>query len=356
MYIIRQRCRSAMGSLVHKLISGMDIAAKLLRSRAFALTLLVFISVLFYGRYITELNVFVFHDNGVRIVHETYTTDVMEALEEAGIFISKTDYVTAPQYPIRGSVAQVVIERSHWVNVFYDGRTFAVPTLGSTVEKILADTGFEPQENDIIQPPLSTPTFADMEIRVLRSETRFETVTEPMEIFDEYRPNYSMNYQTEVVVEEGTPGSRALTYEVTVVDGQEIDRALVETVETAGTPRVIEQGMKRTVTMRDGTVLQYTRLLECTATAYTTENKTRKINALGNIARVGTIAVDRTIIPLKSWVYVCGPKGPSQWEYGKALCEDVGGFTGNHVDLFMDTYDECIQFGRRKCLVYVLAN
>ena len=38
-----------------------------------------------------------------------------------------------------------------------------------------------------------------------------------------------------------------------------------------------------------------------------------------------------------------------------AVAADTGGaIKGNKVDLFFNTYNECIQFGRRTCTVYVL--
>ena len=41
--------------------------------------------------------------------------------------------------------------------------------------------------------------------------------------------------------------------------------------------------------------------------------------------------------------------------YGVATAEDCGGsIKGNRVDLFFDTYSECINFGVRSCTVYIL--
>jgi 3D (Asp-Asp-Asp) domain-containing protein len=39
--------------------------------------------------------------------------------------------------------------------------------------------------------------------------------------------------------------------------------------------------------------------------------------------------------------------------YGSAVAEDTG-IRGNKLDLYHDTYNECIQFGRRGCTVYIL--
>ena len=62
---------------------------------------------------------------------------------------------------------------------------------------------------------------------------------------------------------------------------------------------------------------------------------------------VGTIAVDPDVIPLGTRVYVSG--------YGFAVAEDTGGAINNYIiDLYMDTYEECIQWGRRQTTIYIL--
>ena len=41
------------------------------------------------------------------------------------------------------------------------------------------------------------------------------------------------------------------------------------------------------------------------------------------------------------------------YTYGMAHAEDTG-VRGAKIDLFMDTYDKCIQFGRRNSVAYFL--
>lgn len=40
--------------------------------------------------------------------------------------------------------------------------------------------------------------------------------------------------------------------------------------------------------------------------------------------------------------------------YGDFYVHDTGGMSKNVVDIFMDSYDECVQFGRRSASVYIL--
>ena len=101
----------------------------------------------------------------------------------------------------------------------------------------------------------------------------------------------------------------------------------------------------------DGETYNYSRVINMRATAYTTENKSWKWTASGTTARVGAVAVDRDVIPLGTKLYIVAADG--SWCYGIATAEDTG-VKGNKVDIFLNTYNECIYFGVRDAVVYVL--
>ena len=107
------------------------------------------------------------------------------------------------------------------------------------------------------------------------------------------------------------------------------------------------------LTTASGQTLRYARALTVKATAYTTERQSWKKTATGTIARVGAIAVDPKVIPYGTRMYIVSSDGTIT--YGVATAEDCGGsIKGNRVDLFFDTYSECINFGVRSCTVYIL--
>ena len=61
----------------------------------------------------------------------------------------------------------------------------------------------------------------------------------------------------------------------------------------------------------------------------------------------GVVAVDPRVIPLRTRLYI--------ENYGYAIAGDVGSaIKGNRIDLGFTTVDECMRFGRRKVIVYVL--
>lgn len=79
------------------------------------------------------------------------------------------------------------------------------------------------------------------------------------------------------------------------------------------------------------------------ATAYTGGGTT----ASGLAAKVGRVAVDPKVIPLGSELYISG--------YGYCTAADTGGaIKGNIVDLYFNTYSECVNFGRRNVTVYFI--
>jgi len=63
---------------------------------------------------------------------------------------------------------------------------------------------------------------------------------------------------------------------------------------------------------------------------------------------LSTIAVDPSVIPLGSKVYVDG--------YGYAIAADTGGaIKGNRIDLYLNSSSECNSWGRRSVNLLVVA-
>lgn len=65
------------------------------------------------------------------------------------------------------------------------------------------------------------------------------------------------------------------------------------------------------------------------------------------------IAVDPSIIPLGSNVYIEGLNGA--WDYGYATAYDTGSAIKEYkIDLYMDTHSEALSWGRRQVNVYIV--
>ena len=69
--------------------------------------------------------------------------------------------------------------------------------------------------------------------------------------------------------------------------------------------------------------------------------------ATGTAAVRGVVAVDPSVIPLGTKLYIPG--------YGIATAEDTGGaINGNRIDLCYNSVNEAFNWGRRTVTVYIL--
>ena len=69
--------------------------------------------------------------------------------------------------------------------------------------------------------------------------------------------------------------------------------------------------------------------------------------AMGPKVRRGIIAVDPSVIPLGTRVYIP--------DYGEAVAEDTGGnIKGNRIDIAFDTYEGAVHFGRQSLQIYII--
>lgn len=93
----------------------------------------------------------------------------------------------------------------------------------------------------------------------------------------------------------------------------------------------------------------YKQVLHVEATAYSGGTITAMgLTPVRNPNGISTIAVDPSVIPLGSKVYIPG--------YGYAIASDTGGaIKGNRIDLFMNSEQACETWGRQPVTVYVVA-
>ena len=130
---------------------------------------------------------------------------------------------------------------------------------------------------------------------------------------------------------------------------QNISELKVEAVESdINTVEMVEEPVRENVVESSGGAMNYSAVMSMEATAYLpTDGSSAGITATGIKATYGVVAVDPRVIPLGTKVYIPG--------YGVALAADTGGaIKGYKIDLCMETYSDCMQFGRRNVTVYVL--
>lgn len=177
----------------------------------------------------------------------------------------------------------------------------------------------------------------------------------------------------EKVVQAGKIGISTDIYEVVWSNGHEISRQWVEQTESTAVTEIIRYGTSVTsvdpsdklvnvstgsdgsgvLTFASGATMKFSQARTMKCTAYTAGHDgvgTR--TATGTTVHRGTVAVDQRYIPLGTRMFIVTEKG--SYVYGMAKAEDTGMRGDNKLDLYMDTYAECINFGRRDCKVYIL--
>ncbi|MDI6812963.1 MAG: 3D domain-containing protein [Desulfitobacteriaceae bacterium] len=175
------------------------------------------------------------------------------------------------------------------------------------------------------------------------TEYRLQEVPIPVEV----RESSQVPPGMKKVVEEGSIGLKRQVIKVVTVQGDIQEQVVHEFELNAPKKRIMIQNSKPVAgEPLDLTRLNVARIFTVEATAYTyTGNRT----ATGVQPRKGLIAVDPSVIPLGSRVYVDG--------YGYATAADTGGaILGNKVDVFFPSLRECLDWGRRPVRLYLLAN
>ena len=278
----------------------------------------------------------------------------------------------------------LMLQEDTSVTIRHEGSALTVQSRRESVSSLLGRLHIVPSGLEMVGVKLSD---IGVELTVASDLTYYDYVTEKVSFHTQRVANPEMPEGEEKVVQEGADGVRSSVYEVVWSNGAELSRQFVEELDTTAVDRIVEYGTAKpkpspaekkdseaalaeqgetgggianitenadgsgTLTLKDGTVLNYSGVRTMSATAYTTGHDgvgTR--TASGTAVHVGTVAVDKSVIPLGTRMYIVAG---SKVVYGLAVAEDTG-VKGNKIDLYYDTYDECIQFGRRTCTVYIL--
>ena len=204
-----------------------------------------------------------------------------------------------------------------------------------------------------------------VQITVGSDFTYYEMVTEASEHAVLTSTSYRVPKGETKVVQQGVDGTHDVVYEVVYADGQFVSRQAVEekndtsVAEISYVGTLVDQAssgdtVKSVVTEKDGSgyllmksgdSVHFTGSMKVTCTAYTAGyGGVGTRTATGTTVHVGTVAVDKSVISLGTEMFIVGSSG---YTYGNAVAEDTG-VRGAAIDLYMNSYQECKQFGRQK--------
>ncbi len=260
-----------------------------------------------------------------------------------------------------------------------DGKTFTKSVSGKTVEHAVKAAGIVLGENDFTKPALDEKISEGQTIEVFRVELVERTADEEIEYGTDYEYTDTQFIDQRTLLKAGVNGSKTVVYEDCYVNGQLSESTpLSETILKEPVNQLVKKGTKeRPVAVQtypstlptsepisemanpeslilgqDGVPVSYTKVINAKATAYCIPGG---ITSTGKRAQTGYIAVDPKEIPYGTEMYIVSADG--RYVYGYCIAADTGSYIYDvdwTVDLFMNSEAQCVNWGRRDIIIYVL--
>ncbi len=202
-------------------------------------------------------------------------------------------------------------------------------TLGSmTVRELFAITGFTLLENDRMYVELDSVIESDTVIAVDSVEYRTVDKTEAIPYTTVTNEVQTVPRGSVEVARPGEEGQTTYTYTVEFVNGQEVNRTLInEAVTKEPVTEILEKGIGGELMGSDGITYSYSYYRVVPATYYNIEGLTWA----GTHASENTIATNFDYIPLGTRVYVRNDR----FDFGVRTVEDTGTMEGYEVDIWI---------------------
>lgn len=311
-------------------------------------------------------------------------------------------------------IVYLTLKETFDVSIQTSDETLTVRTAPCTVGELLEANGISVGSDDLVTPDMDDWLSDSTQITVTRVTYTTETETENIPFSVEVQYDTQLLKGQQEIAQYGENGEKSIEYRVEEHDGEEVSREVIKEEEVkAPVNCIVKQGIRiaqneqeeqaasaesqttasnqtlpssqpqtestgelstagrsqvwsvpagiqddtenKIITAGDGSSYEYTAVIDVTATAYHRIEDGGEITASGTVTKYGTIAVDPSVIPLGSRLYVVSDGGDQSWSYGPGLAEDTGGLIkGTKIDLFFMTGDEANDFGIRPAKVYIL--
>lgn len=287
----------------------------------------------------------------------TVHQDPYRVLSSAGVELEEYDAIS-----MDAASAVIDVDRAMAVEVQADGLSTLVHLTEGTVEDALSKAGVSVGAQDKISQTMTATVADGMLIAVDRIAYEEYTVTETITHGIKYRYSGVLKPGKTRTEKEGADGEKVITYRKTIVNGK------VATTEKVG-EKIVKQAVDTVVLKgseygtpiskapfdieldKNGQPVKYSKKFTGSCTAYATGTR----GASGMKLGIGTVAVDPRQIPYGTKLWITSADG--KFVYGYAVAADTGAFVhrGTTIaDLYMGSYKEACNFGRRTLNIYVI--
>lgn len=281
-------------------------------------------------------------DDGVRRRLSSAAVTVGDALWQAGVQIYAGDEISPSADTLLSAGMEIALTRSRPVTIQADGAELRTRTHRTSVRDVLDDAGVALVGMDYTRPALDQPLPEGGRVEVVRVREQLISEQEPLPFDVAYLAMPELELDSLQVVQPGAYGVLGRRLRIRLENGAEVDRRIdAEWVAKPAEPKIIGYGTSiivRSADTPDGPV-EYWRELRMYATSYSASRAGTPRSApwygrtrTGKVLTVGMVAVDPTVIPLGTQLYVPG--------YGFASAEDTGsGVKGLWIDLGYDDWN-----------------
>lgn len=301
------------------------------------------------------------HGGSTRIF--TASTDVEDLLEQSDTPpLGENDQVVWSQVA-DGQLLQVL--RAYTVPVTADGETREVITTGATAAELLAQLGISYDDNDRLTPAAGEVVTEGSSLTLQRVEyvDYTEDVVIPSERQEIPTSLFYRDPDETMTLQEGSDGLDTVTWRDVYVDGQWSEKQELDRVTQVGmVPTIVKvYGEQVPVSEFVGPEIVDGVPSEGVAETYTSQRSTgysasaTAKGASGRRLTYGTVAVDPSIIPYGTLLYITSDDG--KFVYGYAYAADTGtALMSGHafVDLYYQTYEESVESAVVPVTVYVI--
>nr|WP_302119379.1 3D domain-containing protein [uncultured Ruminococcus sp.] len=287
---------------------------------------------------------------------------VVDVLERTGITPAYDEVVEpALSTPIAENLT-VKIYKGKKLSITADGKTDSVYVPNGNVCDVLAELGYKHSDDDILNVDRNSNIEDADKIVIKRVTYKNETETQSVNFETVKKNSKDVELGKTKVQTEGKKGEALVTKMCKYIDGKKVSSETVDTkITKEPVDKVVLMGTKGsnvsnpagTFTDNNGNTVAYSSVVTGSGTAYTAP--AGSLTATGVTAYHGGVAVNPNIIPYGSKLYIVSTDG--SFVYGYATAVDTGGalMAGTAiVDCFYNTYDECVNFGRRNVNVYIV--
>ncbi|GGJ10019.1 hypothetical protein GCM10010885_18980 [Alicyclobacillus cellulosilyticus] len=296
-------------------------------------------------------------DGGKKLAYKRYFHGTVGAfLRENHIRVRSEDRVLPhPTASVHDGMS-IVIEHPKHVRVIDGGRPAEVRTFARTVGDLFRQLHLRLHPLDQVNTSPAARVTDGMTIQIHRIQRTEYRRTEAVPYRVRERPTDQLYVGERAVVQAGQAGEMSIRVITVTRDGTVIGRTVIRRVVRQPVDEIVAVGTRQRpapkpwhappalhLTARQGGSAPTLRAFTAVVTAYVAGGRT----STGVVAQPGVVAVDPSVIPYGTKLYVPG--------YGLAVAADTGGsIVGNRLDVCMPSTSDALAWGVRTLTVYIV--